>query len=226
MKHRSRASRRSSGRRNWRLNAYCAITLFVAYENLDGAVSSFLRIGYVRADLAHLGYPGYFPNILGPGELCIAVALLRPALLGRQGVGVCRPRYDVAVLGVPMRRARADHGVPGPRALRRVAGAEPIRARRDGAGERGELVSGALLGSRRAPRCPRRDQLQRPGSAPQRRRRARLLRPHRHYLLNYHPTGAASRWNRSTPTSPWSRARGRVRTFRTGWPLPEQDRTP
>lgn len=57
--------------------AYCALTLFVAYENLDGAVWSLLR-GYVRADLAHLGYPGYFLNILGPGELCIAVALLVP----------------------------------------------------------------------------------------------------------------------------------------------------
>lgn len=67
-----------TSRLNWRLIAYWAFTLFIAYENLVGAVWSFLQIGYVRADLAHLGYPGYFLNILGPGELCIAVALLVP----------------------------------------------------------------------------------------------------------------------------------------------------
>jgi hypothetical protein len=63
---------------NWRLIAYWTFTLFIAYENLAGSIWSFLRIEYVRVDLTQLGYPQYFLNILGPGELCIAVALLVP----------------------------------------------------------------------------------------------------------------------------------------------------
>src|SRR5213078_2656631 len=36
------------------------------------------RIDYSRVTLEHLGYPLYVFNILGPGELLIAVALLLP----------------------------------------------------------------------------------------------------------------------------------------------------
>ena len=66
-------------RLNWRLAVFWVCTLAIAYENLDGSFWSFLRIGFVRADLVHLGYPPYFLYILGTGEICIAVALLVPA---------------------------------------------------------------------------------------------------------------------------------------------------
>jgi hypothetical protein len=65
-------------RANWRLIAYWTFTLFVAYENLSGSIWAFLRIEYVRVMLTHLGYPQYFLSILGPFELCCAVALLVP----------------------------------------------------------------------------------------------------------------------------------------------------
>jgi hypothetical protein len=64
----------------WRLIAYWTFTLFIAYENLAGSIWSFLRIEYVRLDLIHLGYPLYFLDIQGPGQLCIAVAVLAPRL--------------------------------------------------------------------------------------------------------------------------------------------------
>ena len=63
---------------NLRIVVFWACTLFIAYENLEGSIWSFLRIEYVRFDLVHLGYPVYFLNILGTGELCIAVVLLIP----------------------------------------------------------------------------------------------------------------------------------------------------
>lgn len=62
----------------WRWIGYWTATLFIAYENVEGAIWSFLRTGSVRVDLAHLGYPLYFLYILGMGEICIAVALLTP----------------------------------------------------------------------------------------------------------------------------------------------------
>jgi hypothetical protein len=65
---------------NVRLIVYWALTLVVAWENLGGAIWAFLRIDYSRVTLAHLGYPLFVFNILGPGELCIAVALLLPGL--------------------------------------------------------------------------------------------------------------------------------------------------
>lgn len=63
---------------NARLIAYWASTLVVAGENLGGAIWASLRIDYSRVILQHLGYPLYVFNILGPGELLIAVALLLP----------------------------------------------------------------------------------------------------------------------------------------------------
>lgn len=58
--------------------AYWAFTLVVAGENLGGAIWAALRIDYSRVTLQHLGYPLYLFNVLGPGELLIAVALLLP----------------------------------------------------------------------------------------------------------------------------------------------------
>lgn len=63
---------------NARMIAYWIFTLVVAGENLGGAIWAALRIDYSRVTLQHLGYPLYVFNILGPGELLIAVALLLP----------------------------------------------------------------------------------------------------------------------------------------------------
>lgn len=65
-------------RQSVRRIAYWALALVIAWENLGGAVWAFLRIDYSRVTLAHLGYPSYLFNVLGPGELCIAVVLLLP----------------------------------------------------------------------------------------------------------------------------------------------------
>ncbi len=65
-------------RANWRLIAYWAFTLVIVYENLAGSIWSFLRIEFVRVDLMHLGYPAYFLNIQGPGQLLIAIVLVVP----------------------------------------------------------------------------------------------------------------------------------------------------
>ena len=65
-------------RANWRLIAYWAFTLFVAYENLSGSIWAFLHIEYIRVLLTHLGYPQYFGNILGSFQFVCAVALLIP----------------------------------------------------------------------------------------------------------------------------------------------------
>lgn len=67
-------------RANWRLIAYWTFTLLIAYENLAGSIWSFLRLEYVRVDLIHLGYPLYFLAIIGPGQFCIAVAVVAPRL--------------------------------------------------------------------------------------------------------------------------------------------------
>src|SRR2546422_2526341 len=66
------------GRANWRLIAYWTVTLFVAYENLEGSIWAFSRTEDIRATLTHLGYPLYFLNILGPFELACAIVLLVP----------------------------------------------------------------------------------------------------------------------------------------------------
>jgi hypothetical protein len=44
--------------------AFWIFTLLVAYENASGAMWTFTHLGYMRAMLAHLGYPPYFSWIL------------------------------------------------------------------------------------------------------------------------------------------------------------------
>ena len=57
---------------------YWTLTLPLVYENAAGAIWVLLRIEYPRMVLAHLGYPQYLQNILGPWELACAAALLAP----------------------------------------------------------------------------------------------------------------------------------------------------
>jgi DoxX-like family len=61
-----------------RLIAYWIFTLLVVFENTAGFVWTVLKIDYLRVSLAHLGYPQYFANILGPWQLACAAALIAP----------------------------------------------------------------------------------------------------------------------------------------------------
>lgn len=58
--------------------AYWISTLAVVFENMAGFVWTVLHIEYLRVMLAHLGYPQYFANILGPWQLACAAALIAP----------------------------------------------------------------------------------------------------------------------------------------------------
>jgi hypothetical protein len=59
---------------------YWIFTLLVAYENAAGAMWTVTQLEYMRAMLAHLGYPPYFSYILGPWQLACAATLLAPRL--------------------------------------------------------------------------------------------------------------------------------------------------
>ncbi len=58
--------------------AYWAFTLLAATEMVAGSVWDLLRIEYVRAIFAHLGYPLFLLSILAAWKLPCAVALLVP----------------------------------------------------------------------------------------------------------------------------------------------------
>ena len=58
--------------------AYRVITALVATEAAAGGVSDLLRLSYVVGTLEHLGYPAYFPLILGVWKLLGAVAVVIP----------------------------------------------------------------------------------------------------------------------------------------------------
>ena len=67
-------SRRSLGR----AIAYQIVTVIVAFELAAGGLWDLLRIDYVRAVFAHLGYPLYLLIILGAWKIPGAVAILVP----------------------------------------------------------------------------------------------------------------------------------------------------
>ena len=60
--------------------AYWLFTLIVVYENLSGFVWWAVNFDYARGVIRHLGYPGYFFDILGPAQLAAAVILIAPGL--------------------------------------------------------------------------------------------------------------------------------------------------
>jgi DoxX-like family len=61
-----------------RLIAYWIFTLLVVFENTAGFVWTVLKIDFLLVSLAHLGYPQYFANILGPWQLACAATLIAP----------------------------------------------------------------------------------------------------------------------------------------------------
>jgi DoxX-like family len=58
--------------------AYWFFTLLVAYEMVAGGFWDLLRIGYVRAVLAHLGYPMLLLFVMGVWKIPCALAILTP----------------------------------------------------------------------------------------------------------------------------------------------------
>lgn len=62
------------------LVAYWLFTLAVVYENLSGFVWWVVNFELPREVIRHLGYPEYFFDILGPGQLIAALILIAPGL--------------------------------------------------------------------------------------------------------------------------------------------------
>lgn len=61
-----------------RIVAYWIATLLVAFELVASAIWVIVGTQYVAANLAHLGYPLYFQNILGIFDFPGAITLLVP----------------------------------------------------------------------------------------------------------------------------------------------------
>jgi DoxX-like family len=66
------------GSTNARSGVYWVATVLVAAELGLGGVWDIARIPYVRELVSHLGYPSYFPVLLGIWKVLGAIALLVP----------------------------------------------------------------------------------------------------------------------------------------------------
>jgi DoxX-like family len=73
---RTTAGRETTGKRIgfWVVTAVVVVGFFV------GAAFDIARVAYVRAIISHLGYPAYFPVILGIWKLLGAVVVIAPGL--------------------------------------------------------------------------------------------------------------------------------------------------
>ncbi|MHB8420256.1 MAG: DoxX family protein [Myxococcales bacterium] len=58
--------------------AFWIITVLVVQENVSGFFWALFRLEYVTSNLAYLGYPPYFLNVVGVGQLLCALAILAP----------------------------------------------------------------------------------------------------------------------------------------------------
>jgi hypothetical protein len=78
-----------------RIVAYWIVTVLVAFELVASFIWVLVGTQYVTSNLAHLGYPPYFPmiprNLRFPG--CRDIA--RPALNASEGVGLCWRRLQI-----------------------------------------------------------------------------------------------------------------------------------
>jgi DoxX-like protein len=61
-----------------RIISYWTVTVFLAFELVDGSVWNLQQIEWVRVQLHHLGYPLYFAYILGAWQVGAAAAILAP----------------------------------------------------------------------------------------------------------------------------------------------------
>jgi uncharacterized membrane protein YphA (DoxX/SURF4 family) len=58
--------------------AFWIVTVLVVQENVSGFFWALFHLEYITANLAHLGYPPYFLNVVGVGQLLCALAILSP----------------------------------------------------------------------------------------------------------------------------------------------------
>jgi uncharacterized membrane protein YphA (DoxX/SURF4 family) len=58
--------------------AFWIVTVLVVQENVSGFFWALFRLEYVTSNLHHLGYPPYFLNVVGVGQLLCALAILAP----------------------------------------------------------------------------------------------------------------------------------------------------
>ena len=58
--------------------AFWIVTVLVVQENVSGFFWALFHLEYITANLAHLGYPPYFLNVVGLGQLLCALAILTP----------------------------------------------------------------------------------------------------------------------------------------------------
>jgi hypothetical protein len=60
--------------------AFWIVTLLIVQENVSGFLWALFHLEHITANLAHLGYPSYFSNVVGVGQLLCALAILSPGL--------------------------------------------------------------------------------------------------------------------------------------------------
>jgi hypothetical protein len=58
--------------------AFWVVTVLVVQENVSGFFWALFHLEFITANLAHLGYPAYFLNVVGVGQLLCALAILSP----------------------------------------------------------------------------------------------------------------------------------------------------
>jgi hypothetical protein len=58
--------------------AFWIVTVLVVQENVSGFFWGVFHLEFITANLAHLGYPAYFLNVVGFGQLLCALAILSP----------------------------------------------------------------------------------------------------------------------------------------------------
>jgi hypothetical protein len=66
-----------------RVIAFWIVTVLVVQENVSGFFWALLHLDFITANLAHLGYPPYFSNVIGIGQLLCALAILAPLRCSR-----------------------------------------------------------------------------------------------------------------------------------------------
>jgi DoxX-like protein len=67
--------------RRARTIAFWIVTVLVVQENISGFFWALFRLEYVTSNISHLGYPPYFLNVVGVGQLLCALAILAPGFL-------------------------------------------------------------------------------------------------------------------------------------------------
>jgi hypothetical protein len=58
--------------------AFWIVTVLVVQENVSGVFWALFHLEFVTHNLDHLGYPAYFLNVVGIGQLLCALAILSP----------------------------------------------------------------------------------------------------------------------------------------------------